>query len=245
MQRPYGRLPRQMVRKPPETAVFFITLPHESFVSIHRPGFHGGTARRSIRRPLPRRRTGGRLLPGVRQLRPQLGMPAVRVRYGGVRHALRHGAARRDQNHARGAGTPGLRSGTPDPARTAAARTSAAGDGTAIRRTLVRLRRNVHSLSRGELHAPRRQALPPSGTGAAVARSLRIRRGTHGLRTVRNRDEVGQRRPHARVPDARMRIFPRRGIGRMERRRAVFNRNAAASIRRTRRCGPSGRAHTK
>ena len=103
----------------------------------------------------------------------------------------------------------------------------------------------VHSLSRGELHAPRRQALPPSGTGAAVARSLRIRRGTHGLRTVRNRDEVGQRRPHARVPDARMRIFPRRGIGRMERIRAVFNRNAAARIRRTRRCGPSGRAHTK
>ena len=90
-----------------------------------------------------------------------------------------------------------------------------------------------------------RQALPPSGTGAAVARSLRIRRGTHGLRTVRNRDEVGQRRPHARVPDARMRIFPRRGIGRMERIRAVFNRNAAARIRRTRRCGPSGRAHTK
>lgn len=33
-------------------------------------------------------------------------MPAVRVRYGGVRHALRHGAARRDQNHARGAGLP-------------------------------------------------------------------------------------------------------------------------------------------
>lgn len=120
-----------MVRKPPGTAVFFITLPHGSFVSIHRPGFHGGTARRSIRRPLPRRRTGGRLLPGVRQLRPQLGMPAVRVRYGGVRHALRHGAARRDQNHARGAGTPGLRGGTPDPARTAAARTTAAGDGTA------------------------------------------------------------------------------------------------------------------
>ena len=160
-------------------------------------------------------------------------------------YVTRYGAARRDQNHARGAGTPGLRSGTPDPARTAAARTSAAGDGTAIRRTLVRLRRNVHSLSRGELHAPRRQALPPSGTGAAVARSLRIRRGTHGLRTVRNRDEVGQRRPHARVPDARMRIFPRRGIGRMERIRAVFNRNAAARIRRTRRCGPSGRAHTK
>jgi len=51
--------------------------------------------------------------------------------------------------------------------------------------------RNVHPLSRGELHAPRRQALPPSGTGAAVARSLRVRRGTHGLRTVRNRDEVG------------------------------------------------------
>ena len=120
---------------------------------------------------------------------------------------------------------PGRRSGAPDPARTAAARTSAAGDGTAIRRTLVRLRRNVHSLSRGELHAPRRQALPPSGTGAAVARSLRIRRGTHGLRTVRNRDEVGQRRPHARVPDARMRIFPRRGIGRMERIWAVFNRS--------------------
>ena len=95
------------------------------------------------------------------------------------------------------------------------------------------------------LPQPRRQALPPSGTGAAVARSLRIRRGTHGLRTVRNRDEVGQRRPHARVPDARMRIFPRRGIGRMERIRAVFNRNAAARIRRTRRCGPSGRAHTK
>ena len=58
-------------------------------------------------------------------------------------------------------------------------------------------------------------------------------------------NEVGQRRPHARVPDARMRIFPRRGIGRMERIRAVFNRNAAARIRRTRRCGPSGRAHTK
>jgi len=47
------------------------------------------------------------------------------------------------------------------------------------------------------------------------------------------------------LPDARMRIFPRRGIGRMERIRAVFNRNAAARIRRTRRCGPSGRAHTK
>ena len=46
-------------------------------------------------------------------------------------------------------GLPVSGSGTPDPARTAAARTSAAGDGTAIRRTLVRLRRNVHSLSRG------------------------------------------------------------------------------------------------
>ena len=65
-----------------------------------------------------------------------------------------------------------------------------------------------------------------------------------GLRTVRNRDEVGQRRPHARVPDARMRIFPRRGIGRMERIRAVFNRSggkdsAHAPLR------PSGRAHTR
>ena len=96
----------------------------------------------------------------------------------------------------------------------------------------------------GSCTRPRRQALPPSGTGAAVARSLRVRRGTHGLRTVRNRDEVGQRRPHARVPDARMRIFPRRGIGRMERIRAVFNRSggkdsAHAPLR------PSGRAHTR
>ena len=50
----------------------------------------------------------------------------------------------------------------------------------------------------GSCTRPGRQALPPSGTGAAVARSLRVRRGAHGLRTVRNRAEVGQRGPHAR-----------------------------------------------
>lgn len=173
------------------------------------------------------------------------GCPAVRVRYGGVRHALRHGAARRDQNHARGAGTPGLRSGTPDPARTAAARTSAAGDGTAIRRTLVRLRRNVHSLSRGELHAPRRQALPPSGTGAAVARSLRfdVARTASELFGIEMKWGSGGRMPEYLTlvcgffHDAESVVWNRI--------RAVFNRNAAARIRLTRRCGRPGRAHTK
>ena len=174
----------------------------------HRPGFHGGTARRSIRRPLPRRRTGGRLLPGVRQLRPQLGMPAVRIRCRSISLAIYVSIDYRDEDHSCRTARSDVGSRPADPPRTAAARTSAAGDGTAIRRTLVRLRRNVHSLSRGELHAPRRQALPPSGTGAAVARSLRIRHRTHNLRTLRHRTEMGYRRIIARVFDPCLRVLP-------------------------------------
>ena len=231
-----------MVRKPPGTAVFFITLPHGSFVSIHRPGFHGGTARRSIRRPLPRRRTGGRLLPGVRQLRPQLGMPAVRVRYGGVRHALRHGAARRDQNHARGAGTPGLRSGTPDPARTAAART-------------LEMERQYGGRSFAYvgtcIHCPEGSCTRPEGRPCRHPELVRPSLEACGFDVARTASELfgiemkwgsGGRMPEYLTlvcgffHDAESVVW--NGYGR-------FSTGAAARIRRTRRCGPSGRAHTK
>ena len=84
--------------------------------------------------------------------------------------------------------------------RTAAARETSARDGAAIRRTFVRLRRQLPLLSRGYLYTPRREPVPPSRTGASVARSLRLRHRSHDFRVVRNRTQVGSRRKNARVP---------------------------------------------
>lgn len=63
-------------------------------------------------------------------------------------------------------GIPISESRTADPPRTAAPRSAPARNGTALRRPIVRLRRNVPPLPRGELHTPRGKTLPPPRQGS-------------------------------------------------------------------------------
>lgn len=88
--------------------------------------------------------------------------------------------------------------------------------GAPLRRTGILLRRKLPLLPRRKLHPAGRAPLPPSRPGEAVARSVRIRHRPHDLRTVRHRTEMGRGGKAARIPDARMRSFPRRRACRVE-----------------------------
>ena len=162
-------------------------------------------------------------MPRLPQLREQLGLSALRVLRRGVSVGLCDGARRRYEDRA-GAGGTALVGGRPtDASRAQADRSTAARYGAAHRRPFVRLCRHLSPLSGRQLYPSRRESVPSSRSGASFARSVRIRRRPHGTRTFRHRVEMGRRGAYARIPDARLRIFPQCGTYRMERIRAVFN----------------------
>lgn len=112
--------------------------------------------RRRLYSPFPRCRAFRGLLPRLSELWVQLGMPSLRFRCRRVSEPVFQGIAYCYEDRS-GAARPSHCGGKAvDPPRTAAARETSARDGAAIRRTFVRLRRQLPLLSRGYLYTPRR-----------------------------------------------------------------------------------------